>query len=152
MADKSGLALGFAANWLKVNGEEYGMTDADLAVLIVVRHGTTPFAFNQAMWTKYGTIFAANMSTTNKALNPNPSANPYAGRLSEHSKHGLRLAVCEMTTRAYVQIIAKETQATEQAVQQELLANAIGAARFVGAGILAVTRAQERGYALASIS
>src|SRR5262245_18637914 len=66
MADKFPEAIGFAGNWLSVNREAYGLGDADLDVLLVVRHGTTPFAFNERIWTKYGAIFAANMSTNNK--------------------------------------------------------------------------------------
>jgi len=120
-----------------------------LAVVIVARHGSTPFAFNEVMWTKYGKIFAANMSATDKTTNP--SANRYAGLLERLSKQCLRLAVCNVTLRAYVEIIAKETGTEEAAVRKELLANVIGNAVVVPAGVLAVTRAQERGYALISI-
>jgi hypothetical protein len=151
MADKFGEAVAFAGNWLKVNRDEYGLSDSDLAVLVVARHGTTPFAFNDAVWTKYGAIFAENMSTNNKTLHPNPIRNPYAARLIDYAKHGLRVAVCNMTTRAYVDIVAKRTGQREADVRQELLANAVGNARFVPAGIVTVTRAQEHGYAVASI-
>src|SRR5262249_15703899 len=130
----------------------YGLGDADLDVLLVVRHGTTPFAFNERIWTKYGAIFAANMSTNNKALHPNPSTNRHAARLAEYSKRGvLRLALCERPTRAYVDIISKETGATPEAVRKELADNVIGDARFVPAGIVAVTRAQEHGYSVVSV-
>ena len=152
MADKFGQATGFAGNWIKINKEQYGLADADLAVLVIARHGTAPFAFNEAMWAKYGKIFADNMSTGDKAAHPNPSTNRYAARLAEYSKQGLlRLAVCNLTMRAYVQIIAQQTGASQDAIQKELTANAIGNAQFVPAGIVAVTRAQERGYALVSV-
>jgi intracellular sulfur oxidation DsrE/DsrF family protein len=151
MADKFGEAVGFAGNWIRINKDQYELTDADLAVVIVARHGTAPFAFNEAIWTKYGKIFADNMSTNNKAAHPNPSTNSYATRLANLSKQGMRLAVCSLTTRAYTQIIAKETGAEPDAIHKELAANAIGNAHFVPAGIVAVTRAQEHGYALASI-
>ena len=151
MADKFGEAVGFAGNWVRINEDQYELTDADLAVVIVARHGTTPFAFNEAIWTKYGKIFADNMSTNNKVAHPNPSTNTYATRLANLSKQGMRLAVCNLTTRAYTQIIAKETGAEQDAVHKELTANAIGNAHFVPAGIVAVTRAQEHGYALVSI-
>jgi intracellular sulfur oxidation DsrE/DsrF family protein len=55
------------------------------------------------------------------------------------------------TLRAYVEIIAKETNAEEADVRKELTANVIGNAVIVPAGILAVTRAQEHGYAMVSI-
>jgi intracellular sulfur oxidation DsrE/DsrF family protein len=50
-----------------------------------------------------------------------------------------------------VDIIAKETGAKDDAIRKELLANVIGNAMIVPAGIIAVTRAQERGYALVSV-
>jgi intracellular sulfur oxidation DsrE/DsrF family protein len=151
LADAFGEATGFAANWAKINKEQYGLTDADLAILIVARHGTTPFAFNETIWAKYGQIFAANMSTGDKVRHPNPSTNPYAKRLAEYTKQSMRLAICGLTLKAYVEIIASETGGEPDAVLEELTANAIGRARFVPAGIVAVTRAQEHGYALISI-
>jgi intracellular sulfur oxidation DsrE/DsrF family protein len=151
MADKFGEAVGFASNWARINKDQYGLTDADIAIVIVARHGTTPFAFNEAIWTKYGKIFAANMSANDKTAHPNPSTNIYAARLANLTKQGMRLAVCNLTLRAYTQIIAKETGAEQDAIRKELTTNAIGDAHFVAAGIVAVTCAQEHGYALVSI-
>ena len=151
MADKFGQAAGFAGNWLRINKDQYGLTDADLAVVMVARHGTTPYAFNEAIWTKYGKIFADNMSTTDKVAHPNPATNVHAPQLTRLANQGMRLAVCELTLRAYVEIIAKQTSEPQEAIRKELTANAIGNAHFVPAGIVVVTRAQERGYALVSI-
>jgi intracellular sulfur oxidation DsrE/DsrF family protein len=120
-------------------------------MVIVARHGSAPFAFNEAIWTKYGKLFAANMSANDKVAHPNPSTNVHAARLAALGKQGMRLAVCSLTTRAYTQIIAKDTGATPEAVLKELTANTAAPATFVPAGIVAVTRAQERGYALVSI-
>lgn len=151
MADTVGEAIGFAGNWMRVNKEAYGLTDADLALVVVMRHGSAPFAFNEAMWTKFGKIFAANMSANDKVAHPNPSTNVYAERLQNLAKQGMRLAVCNLTTRAYTQIIAKETGTSPDAVLTDLTSNTVGPAIFVPAGIVAVTRAEERGYALVSI-
>jgi intracellular sulfur oxidation DsrE/DsrF family protein len=149
MADKFGEAFGFAGNWARINKEQYGLTDADLAIVMVARHGSGPFAFNEAIWTKYGTIFQTNMSSNDKSTNP--STNRYAQRLADMGKQGLRLAVCNLTTRNYTNMIAKETGSTAEAVYKELTSNTAAPAVFVPAGIVAVTRAQERGYALVSI-
>jgi intracellular sulfur oxidation DsrE/DsrF family protein len=152
MADRFGETMGFVNNWVRQNKEAYGLTDADLAIVIVARHGATPFAFNQAIWTKYGKIFAANMSANDRTAHPNPSTNTFAGRLETLAKQGnLRLAICNVTTRAYTQIIAQETGTEPEAIRKELMANAIGDAHFVPAGVVAVTRAQEYGYALVSV-
>jgi len=151
MADRFAETVGFAGNWLRINKQQYDLTDADLAVVIVVRHGTAPFAFNEAMWTKYGKIFADRMSAADKVAHPNPTTNIHAARLTALSKQGMRLAVCSLTTRAYVGIIAERTGGEQDAIFKELAANTVGTAHFVPAGIVAVTRAQERGYALVSI-
>ena len=151
MADRFAETVGFAGNWLRINKQQYDLTDADLAAVIVVRHGTAPFAFNEAMWTKYGKIFADRMSAVDKVAHPNPTTNIYADRLGALGKQGLRLAVCSLTTRAYVNIIAERTGAEPDAVFKELAAHTVGVSHFVPAGIVAVTRAQERGYALVSI-
>ena len=150
MADKFGEAFGFAGNWVRINKDQYGLHDRDLAVVMVARHGTAPFAFNDAIWTKYGKIFAANMSSNDKSTNP--STNRHSVRLADMGKRGVvRLAVCNLTTRAYSEIIAKETGVTAEAAYQELTSNTAAPAVFVPAGIVAVTRAQERGYAVVSI-
>lgn len=151
MADKVGETVGFAGNWMRINRDAYALADTDLAMVIVMRHGSAPFAFNEAVWTKYGKIFAANMSANDKVAHPNPSVNIHAARLASLGKQGMRLAVCNLTTRAYTQIIAKETGTTAEEVLKELTANTVSPAVFVPAGVVAVTRAQERGYALVSI-
>jgi intracellular sulfur oxidation DsrE/DsrF family protein len=151
MADKFGEAVGFAGNWARVNKEQYGLSDANLAIVMVARHGSAPFAFNEAIWAKYGKIFAANMSANDKVAHPNPVTNVHAERVAALAKQGMRLAVCNLTTRTYTRMIAKETGTDAEAVYKELTANAVGPATFVPAGIVAVTRAQERGYALVSI-
>ncbi|MGE0041174.1 MAG: hypothetical protein AB7H88_05140 [Vicinamibacterales bacterium] len=147
-ADRFGEAVGFASNWARMNKEAYGLTDKDIAIIIVTRHGSGPFAFNEAIWTKYGAIFAANMSAADKVQHPNPTTNVHLARLTALAAQGMRLAVCNLTTRAYTQRIAKETGADPEAVYKELTTNTVAPATFVPAGIVAVTRAQERGYSL----
>ena len=151
MADRLGEALGFAGNWIRYNRDEYGLADSDLAVLMIARHGSMPFALNEKMWTKYRAVFAANMSANDKTAHPNPTANRYAARLADYTSRCMRLAVCNVTLRAYVDIIAKATGSEPDAVRRELTSNLIGDAHIVPAGIIAVTRAQEHGYALVSI-
>ena len=150
-SDRFSEAAGFAGNFFRVNKEEYGLADTDLAVVIVVRHGTGPYAFNEAMWTKYGKTFASRMSGADVKAHPNPTTNVYAARLTALVKQGLQLAVCNLTTRAYTKMIADDTGGDAEAIYKELTANTVGNAHFVPAGVVAVTRAQEHGYALVSV-
>lgn len=47
-------AIAFANNFMNVNRTGYGLQNSDLALLIIARHRSTPFAYNDAMWEKYG--------------------------------------------------------------------------------------------------
>src|SRR5438309_824505 len=53
-ADGFGEALAFGGNFLRTNRSDYGLQNNDMAVVIVARHRSTAFGFNDAMWTKYG--------------------------------------------------------------------------------------------------
>lgn len=151
MSDTMGETAGFAGNWMRVNKDAYGLADGDIALVIVVRHGSAPFAFGTGVWAKYGSILAANMSANNVAEHPIPTTNVHAERLQALAKQGVRLAVCTLSTRRYAQAIAKATSQDPEAVFKEITSNPVGPAVFVPAGVVTVTRAQERGYALVSI-
>lgn len=49
-----GYALLFANNYFIANYDSYGLKDSELAVVIIARHHATPYAYNDAMWKKYG--------------------------------------------------------------------------------------------------
>ena len=54
--DGLGDALLFANNFFRANKGEYGLDSSDLAVVIIVRHRSTPLGYNDAMWAKYGRL------------------------------------------------------------------------------------------------
>jgi intracellular sulfur oxidation DsrE/DsrF family protein len=151
MSDTMGETVGFASNWMRVNTDQYGLAASDVSVVIVVRHGSAPFAFGEAVWAKYGKILAANMSANDPVAHPIPTTNIHAERLKGLGKQGMRLAVCNLSTRRYAGAIAKETSQDADAVYAEITGSPVSPARFVPAGVVTVTRAQERGYALVSI-
>jgi intracellular sulfur oxidation DsrE/DsrF family protein len=144
-------AITFTGNYRRTNRDAYGLTDRDLAVVIVVRHRTAPFAFNDAIWAKYGKAFSNRMEFTDPKTHEAPTTNIYGAPLTSLIKEGTHLAVCNLTTRSYAQRIADETHTAVADVYKELTANTLGNAHFVPAGIVAVSRAQERGYSLVSI-
>ena len=61
-------------------------------------------------------------------------------------KRGVHFAVCQMATRRFAGVIAEATGGTADAVYNELVANLIPNSHMVPAGIVALNRAQERGY------
>ena len=70
----------------------------------------------------------------------------YRARLDELLRQGVHLAVCQMATRNLAGIIAKATGTDTDNIYKELVANLLSNAHMVPAGIVAVNRAQERGY------
>jgi hypothetical protein len=157
-----GDALFFANNFMRVNRLEYGLQNGDLAVVIVARHRSTSFAYNEAMWAKYGGPLAAQAKMEDPKTKLAPKTNLFNtggyGELLNNrgvtldtvSKQGVQLAVCSVSTRGYAGAIARAAGANVDAIFSELTANLVSNARMVPAGIVAVSRAQERGYTLVS--
>ncbi len=154
-ADGMAWALQFANNFYKANADAYGLKDSDLAVVIVARHKSTPFAYNDAMWAKYGKQLSDQTEFTDPKTKQPPTVNFYtvegegpenASKMNALIKKGAQFAVCGMSTRGISGRIAKANGLEADAVFKEITANLIGNSHVVPAGILAVNRAQERGY------
>jgi intracellular sulfur oxidation DsrE/DsrF family protein len=152
--DSMGWALQFATNYFTANQEVYGLKDSDLAVVIVARHKSTSFAYNDAIWAKYGKQLSEQAEFMDPKTKEPPKINVYgpagetvqAGRMDALIKKGVQFAVCQMSTRGIAGRIAKVNRVDTDSIVKEITANLIGNSHMVPAGILAVNRAQERGY------
>src|ERR1700692_4786687 len=153
-ADGIGWSLQFATNYYTTSEQAYGLKDSDLAVIIVARHKATSFAYNDAIWAKYGKQISEQAEFMDPKTKEPPKINVYgpagetaqAGRMDALIKKGVQFAVCQMSTRGIAGRIAKGNGVETDSVVKEITANLIGNAHMVPAGILAVNRAQERGY------
>ncbi len=156
-----GDAIAFASNIFRTNRTDYGLEDKDVAVLIVARHRSAPFGYNDAIWAKYGELLAARAKMLEAGAKA-PKVNFYyaagsdrgsnrGNSLSSLAKLGTQFAVCQLSTRAIAGGIASATGQKTDEVFAEISANLIPNSRLVPAGIVAVNRAQERGYTLMSI-
>jgi intracellular sulfur oxidation DsrE/DsrF family protein len=155
-------ALRFANNYYNVNQNAYGLKETDLAVVIIARARSTSFGYNDAMWAKYGKVFSDQSGFTDPKTKQAPTVNFYAlpddgsgdpisGAMQALIKKGVRFGVCASATRNIAGRVAKATGGDTDAIVKELGANLICPnARLVPAGIVAVNRAQERGYAICS--
>jgi intracellular sulfur oxidation DsrE/DsrF family protein len=139
----------FASNFMLANRNDYGLQDRDMAVIVVARHLSTQYGFNNDMWAKYGASFAGQAPAGAAAKEP-PKANPQAMSLASLSNQGVQFAVCAMATRRLAGTIAKAVSGNTDAIFAELSANLVASGRLVPAGIIAVNRAQERGYSFVS--
>src|SRR5262245_7496163 len=57
-ADGANWGITFANNFFTANASGYGLKDSDLAVVIVMRHNSTSFAYSETIWGKYGENFS----------------------------------------------------------------------------------------------
>jgi intracellular sulfur oxidation DsrE/DsrF family protein len=147
MPDGFGAALMFANNFYIANKSGYGLQDADLAVVVVARHYSMAFALNHAMWAKYGTTISRLSKFTDPATKQAPTSNTYMSSLEPLLKRGVHLAVCEMATQELSGSIGDDFGKDTDSIYRELTANLVMNSHMVAAGIVAVNRAQERGYA-----
>lgn len=158
-----GSGLLFANNFFVANKNGYGLGNADAAVVIVARHNSTCFAYNDAMWRKYGMPMgeaAANFEDPKTKMRP--SANVYNATnygatlpnggvtLDALIARGVHFAVCDMATHRFAGAIAAAVKGNTDEIYKELTANLIRNTHMVAAGIVAVNRAQERGYTFAN--
>jgi intracellular sulfur oxidation DsrE/DsrF family protein len=141
----------FASNFYTANKKDYDLSDADLAVVICLRHHATPFAYTDAVWAKYGAAVADSIKLTDPKFGQPPAANAYRSSFDALIKRGVHFAVCNMATHRIAGVIARKTDSKEEDIYTELVANAIPNCHFVPAGIVAVNRAQERGYSIAYV-
>ena len=101
-------ALAFANNYFVSSKSGYGIDDRDLAVVMCLRHHSTPFAYSDAMWAKYGGPIAARSEFTDPKTDKAPAVNVHRGALDGLIKHGVRFAVCQSSTHAFASRIAQD--------------------------------------------
>ena len=160
-ANGAGDAITFTTNYLTANRSGYNLTDADHAIVICLRHWSTPFAWTDAMWAKYGAPISERIKFVDPKTNEPPKVNVYQSTaygmqlpnrgttLDALIKRGVHFAVCDMATRAYSGLIASALKLQANDVYEDVKANSIANTHYMAAGIVAVNRAQEKGYALA---
>jgi hypothetical protein len=156
----AGEALLYANNLYEANKSGYSLPERAIVVVACFRHFATAFAFNDAIWAKYGKTMSTMLEFTDPKTKEAPSKNvlfsaEYGMALSNFGntidsvvKRGTRFAVCDMATHFFAQEVAMASGGSADAVYKELIANTIPNSHMVAAGVLAVNRAQEYGYTL----
>ena len=157
-------ALAFVNNYFTGNQNGYGLQNGDLAVVIVMRHLSTLFAYNDTIWSKYGVTITQRTNFNDPNTKQPPAINllnstahgaslPNRGTTLESLlKRGVHLAVCQISTRGNAAAIAAAAGANPDTIYNELVANLLSNEHLAPAGIVAVNRAQEYGYSLATVA
>jgi len=134
----------FARNFLTANtGPIYQLKDADINVIVSVRHLATAFGFNDAMWAKY------KLGESQKVNEGGVPAvrNPHANTAVDLAKRGVVVTVCGLATGRIARTVAGEAGLNSADVEADLRANLVTpTARVVAAGVIVTNRAQEKGF------
>ena len=158
----AGEAILYTNNLFNANNAAYaGGSDADLAIVVCMRHFATPFAFSDAMWAKYGKVIGGMVNFTDPKAKAAPTINLYrnspeygltlpnlGNTIDAVTKRGAYFAVCDTATHFLASQMAGPMKMTAEEIYKELSTNLIPNSRLVSAGVMAVTRAQEHGYSL----
>ena len=157
-----GAALLYANNFLNATKDGYGLGESESALVIVARHTSTSYAFNDRMWAKYGARLTALTGLMDPATRQPPTVNLYNTTSADLLSRGVTIdslvakgvhfAVCQMAARFISGQLAQATGAKADDVYGEVTANLVGNAHLAAAGIVAVNRAQERGYTLTTVA
>lgn len=158
----AGEALLYANNLYESNKSGYSLPESDVVVVACMRHFATPFAYNDAIWAKYGAVISTMIEFADPKTKQAPKTNllnsaafgmalPNLGNtIDAVVKRGTRFAVCDMATHFFAGQIATAVKGNADAVYKELVGNLVPNSHMVAAGVLAVNRAQEYGYTLLS--
>ena len=141
-------AIRFACNLFNGSKSGYSVDEADMAIVICLRHRATPFAYTDALWSKYGRVLDRADENTNSSA-PFSTTNRYESgarrQLTDLAKRGVHFMVCGTASRGIAQRAAAPN-GNADAVFKELEANLIPNGHIVAAGVVGVTHAQEHGY------
>lgn len=142
--ENGGAGWTFARNFLTANtGPIYQLKDADLNAIVCVRHSSSVFGFNDAMWAKYK---LGESQKVNDAGAP-ATKNPHATVANDLAKRGVIVAVCGMATTRIARTVAGDAGTSAADVEADLRANLVtSTARVVAAGVIVTNRAQEKGF------
>jgi hypothetical protein len=165
---EDGLVLANATGYIRGMREALSAGDNDVQTVIVIRHAAIPMAFNDAMWEKYEIGKdkkikdgrTDNWATHNPYFNGNagggggagrggaaPSADRPASTFAWLGSHGQILLACDLATRNYSNVIARNFKVDQRAVYEELKANLVPGFILQPTGVYAALRAQEAGCA-----
>ncbi len=144
-------AISFANNYFIASKKGYDLESGDLAVVICLRHLSTAFALTDGVWAKYAAPLAELLKFDDPKTGQPATVNLRAAALDALIKRGVHFAVCDMSLQVFADVLARKTSAKADDIYNEMVANTIGNSHLVAAGIVAVNRAQERGYSIAYV-
>lgn len=134
----------FAGNLFSGQKTGYGLEEADLAIIMVLRHAATAYGYGEGIWSKYGKLLDS------KASEP-PRTNPYdappRNALSGLASRGVHFVVCGSASLGIARSLAGKGGDAD-AMMKEMTAHMLPSSHMIVgvAGVVPATHAQELGY------
>jgi intracellular sulfur oxidation DsrE/DsrF family protein len=147
-----GFAMVFAAGFLNLNKEAYGLTDKHLTAVVGLRHLAMLMGLSDAMWEKYGIGKAFNV--TDPATKGIATRNPFLHKegmplpgsdIPTLVSRGVIFTVCNVALTVLSGKMAGAANVSADDAKKEWAANLVTGMTIVPVGVLAVNRAQEKG-------
>ncbi len=166
-AKGAGDGVDFADTYFRASQSGYQLAPADLAVILILRHYATVFAYDDRIWAKYGAEFSKMLKFTDPKTKAAPVRNVYlndaepdpkkkdkdkeenTATLAALAQKGVHFAVCGLATQGIADHLAGKDKTKSAAIHAELVAAMIPNGHLMAAGIVALNRTQEHGYAIA---
>ena len=154
---ESGTALMNAMLCLRDYGSVYKATDADMGIVIVVRHVALPMVFGDEMWSrmKLGAFAKIKDPITGEDAVHNPFIHVKAGdktvlydtgaAVDTLIGRGVTVLCCNMALLHFADMLAKTANIPADEAHKQLAAALIPGTILMPSGIFAATRAQEAG-------
>jgi intracellular sulfur oxidation DsrE/DsrF family protein len=146
----SGMPVIWPRVWLNGNNDNYGTTDAQNSAVVILRHAAIPLAMVDGLWAKYklGEVFALKdgdlPATRNIFAKPMPLPLPGTG-VEQLLAKSVLFGVCNVALTIYSGAVAQKMGMDAAAVKAEWVAGLLPGVQVVPSGVLAVSRAQEKG-------
>jgi hypothetical protein len=149
-AEGGGSALLYASNTFAANKAGYKLDPLDLAVVVALRHFSTPFGYTDAIWAKYGAAFSEIARFKDPKTKAAPTTNLYnsadcglqltnfGNTIPNLVQKNVQFAICNVATRFFAGAIAERTKGNADAIYSELAANLILNSHLAAAGVVAV--------------
>jgi len=154
-----GTVLRHVRSYLDVWRDAYGVPERDISVVVTLYARTTPLGLQDAMWDKYKLGAALNLTdaTTNAPLARNYFAHPQTGdqvadgtpesSMEALQRRGVKFLLCNNALQRWSGRLEKQGLGTAAEIHADLTAHALPGVVIVPAAIIAMTKAQERGFA-----
>lgn len=153
VAPADGFPLIMTYVWLMTQRDTYGLEDADLSAVIVVRHSGIALALADDVWNKYklGEHFNITDPATKAPALRNPFAHVRPGEFQPFPDaaadkllaRGVKIGVCNVALTLNSARAAQRLGMAKEDAKKEWLAGLLPGAAVVPSGVLAINRAQE---------